>query len=92
MIVSFGLVGSSSATSPQPEEVKPGQTATICTTHIVYITDREKGTLQHEASSTLAYEASMPKAGVLEKITAYISNKLDEWNVSEFRLECKFPK
>jgi hypothetical protein len=88
----LGFVGSASATSPMPEEVMPGQTATICTTHIVYITDREKGIRAEEPSSTFTFETSMPKKEVLEKIYKHMSDKLTEGTVSEFKIECRFPK
>lgn len=92
MTVLLGFAGSSAATSPQPEEVKPGQTATICTTHIVYVTDREKGIRGEEPSSTFTFETSMPKKDVLEKIMKHMSDRLNEGHVSEFRIECRFQK
>ncbi len=91
MIVLFGVPGDSFATSPMPEEVKPGQTATVCTVHITYITDHERGMLE-EQTSKFAFEVSEAKKDVLEWVTKYINNKLDERNVSEFKIECKFPK
>lgn len=92
MIVLFGHVGYSSATSPMPEELKPGQTENVCTIHVVYSLDGEQGILLEEASSTLTFKASMSKKDVLEKITNHLSNKLNDVNVSEFKVECKFPR
>ncbi len=91
MIVLFWLAGNSSATSPMPEEIKPGQTATVCTTHIVYLTEDEKGIHAEEFSSHFVFEAAGPKKDVLEKVTKFMSEKLNEGNVSEFKVECKFP-
>jgi len=34
----------------------------------------------------------MSKKDVLDKITKYMNNKLNEGNVSEFKVECKFSK
>jgi len=92
MIVLSGLAADSSATSPMPEEMKPGQTENVCTVRIAYSLDREKGILLEETSSTLTFEASMSKKDVLDKITKHLSNRLNDMNVSEFKVECKFPK
>ena len=92
MIALLGLAENSSATSPMPEEVKPGQTENICTVHVAYSLDREKGILLEETSSTLTFEPSMSRKDVLDKITKHLSNRLNDVNVSEFKVECKFPK
>jgi hypothetical protein len=91
MSVLFGLAGNSFATSPMPEEVKPGLTATVCTIHIVCITERERGTPE-EQTAKFAFEVSEAKKDVLEWVTRYINNKLNERNVTEFKVECRFPK
>ena len=86
------FASNSAAVSPMPyEELKPGQTAIMCTFHTVYMADREKGIPAEESSKTLFFEASAPKRDVLEEMTRYAGNKLDKGNLSEFRLECKFP-
>ena len=92
LIILLWHLGNAVATSPQPEEVRPGPTTTVCTTHIIYTADIEKGRAQHEAYVTHNFDESIPKKEVTEKMTTYINNKLKEWNVSEFKLECKFPK
>ena len=93
IIVLFGLVGNSSATSPMPiEELKPGQTAIACAIHIVYMPDREKVTSGEAYSKTFFFEVSAPKRDVLQEMTRHIDDKLDKGNVSEVKLECKFPK
>lgn len=92
IIILFWFSGKAGATSPQPEEVKPGPAATVCTTHIVYTADIEKGTAQHEASATHTFDVSTAKKEVMGKMTMYMNNKFKEWNVSEFKIECKFPK
>lgn len=92
LISLLGLVANSSATSPQPEEVRPGWKESICTINVIYSLDSEKGINRDEASSTFAFEASVPKKDVLDKMTRFIGDKLNEVNVSEFKLECKFPK
>jgi len=75
-----------------PEEMKPGHDENACTIHVVYMPDSEKEIPGKEFSSTLIFEASMLRGDVLEKVTRQISEKLNEGNVSEFKLECKFPK
>jgi len=92
MIVLFGLVGNVSATSPMPEEVKPGPAENICTIHVVYILDSGQGILTHETSSTLTFEAVMPKKDILEKINKHLIAKFNEGNVSKFEVESRFPK
>lgn len=92
LIILFWLSGKADATSPQPEEVRPGPTATVCTTHIIYTADIEKGMAQHEATVTHNFDESIAKKEIMEKMTTYMNNKLKEWNVFEFKLECKFPK
>jgi len=92
MVVLLGLAANSSATSPMPEEVKPGQNESVCIIHVVYVTDREKEIPGEESSSTFVFENSMPKKTVIEKVAKHISEKLNEGNVSEFRAECKFAK
>lgn len=90
MAVLLALAGNAAAISPQPEEVKPGQH--VCTVFVVHVVESENGVFQREAPSTLVFEASASKKDVLERITRYLNDKLSEWNVSGFRIECKFPK
>lgn len=86
------LARDSQAVSPMPiEELKPGQTAIVCAIHTAYFPDREKGTPGEGSSKTLFFEASASKKDVLEEMTRYIGNRLNEANLSEFKLECKFP-
>jgi len=91
VIVLFGFVGDSFATSPMPEEVKPGMTVTVCTIHIVSIKDHESE-IPEEQTEKFAFEVSAAKRDVLEWVTRYINNKMNERNVAEFKVECKFPK
>jgi hypothetical protein len=88
----FGLAIDLFATAPMPEEVMPGPTADTCIVRVTYSPDRETGMLGEEVSSTLTFAASVPKKDVLEKIMAHIDKKLKEGKVSEFTVECKFPK
>jgi len=90
-IVLFGFAGDSFATSPMPEEVKPGQTVTVCTIHIACITDHERG-IPEEQTAKFAFEVSEAKKDVLEWVTGYVKNKLNERHVSEFKVDCRFPK
>jgi hypothetical protein len=92
IFILLGLTGNSLATAPMPEEVMPGPTADTCTVRVAYSSDRETGMLGEEVSSTLTFAASVPKKDVLEEIMAYIDKKLKEGKVSEFTVECKFPK
>ena len=92
IIILFWLSGNAAATSPQPEEVRPGPSNTVCNTHIVYIAEPERSIAQQEASATHTFDESIPKKEVLEKMTMYIEDKIKEWNVFEFNLDCKFPK
>ena len=83
----------SAAVSPMPfEELKPGQTVIACAVHIVYMPDREKVVPEEVYSKTLFFEVSAPKGDVLEEMNRRIHSKLDRGNVSEVKLECKFPK
>ena len=91
VILLLGFAGDSFATSPMPEEVKPGMTATVCNIHIACITDREKG-IPEEKTAKFAFEVSEAKKDVLEWVTRYINNKMNERNVTEFKVECRFPK
>jgi hypothetical protein len=92
IFILLGFAGYLFATSPMPEEVMPGSTAYTCTVRVTYSLDRETGVLGEEVSSTLTFAASVPKKDVLEKITAYVDKKLKDGKVSEFKVECKFPK
>ena len=92
LLVLACLVSDSAAVSPMPfEELKPGQKAITCTFHIIYMADREKGGPGEESSKTLFFEVSAPRRDVLEEMIRYAGNKLNKENLSEFRLECKFP-
>jgi len=91
LIVLFGFAGNSFATSPMPEEVKPGMTTTVCIIHITCVKDRERGTYE-DLASTFAFEVSETKGDVLEWVTGYVRNKLNERNVSEFEVDCRFQK
>jgi hypothetical protein len=92
MIALLGLAGTSSATSPMPEELKPGQTEPYCTLHVVYRLDREQGIFTDEQTSTLTFEHLLSRKDILEKITHHMNATLNEDNISEFKVECKFPK
>ncbi len=91
MIALLCLAVNASGTSPVPEEIMPGATSTVCTTHIVYITENDKGIHPEEFSSHFVFEVTEPKKDVLEKVAKFMSEKLNEGNVSEFKVECKFP-
>ena len=91
MIYLFGLVGNAIATSPMPEEVKPGMAATVCTIHITCTKDRETGT-QQELTSTFAFEASEARNDVLDWVTRYVHDRMNERNLSEFKVDCRFAK
>jgi hypothetical protein len=73
------------------EELKPGLTATVCTIHLICVKDRERGT-HEELASTFAFDASEAKKDVLEWVTRYVHDKMNERNISEFKIDCKFPK
>jgi hypothetical protein len=91
ILCSIFLVRNTEAVSPMPfEELKPGQTATVCDFRITYITDHTRG-LPEEQTSAFAFEASTDKRDVLEWVNKYINDKLIEKNVSAFKVECKFP-
>ncbi len=92
LIFLFGLAGNSFGTSPQPEEVKPGTKETVCKIHVIYSPDSEKGIEKGEASSIFAFETSVSRKDVLDKMAGQVGERLKEADVSEFRLECKFAK
>ncbi len=92
IILLLGFADIAFGTSPQPEEVRPVAKETVCTMQVAYSLESEKGVRREEASSSVAFDASVAKKDVLDKMTGRISEILSEANVSEFRLECKFPK
>ncbi|MCL5023558.1 MAG: hypothetical protein M1497_09370 [Nitrospirae bacterium] len=59
---------------------------------MVYIADPEKGIPGGDSSSNLVFEAIQPKKDVLERVTEYVGNRMNEGNVAEFKIECKFLK
>jgi hypothetical protein len=92
LLVLACFAANSAAVSPMPfEELRPGQTAIACTFHVMYMSDREKGTPAEEFSKTLFFEASAAKKEVLEEMIRQAGSRLDRGHPSEFRLECKFP-
>jgi hypothetical protein len=91
-VILLGLAADSFATAPMPEEVMPGLTADTCSVVVTYSVDRETGVLGEEMSSTLTFATSMSKKNVLERIMNYVDKKLREGRVSEFKIECRFPK
>ena len=89
----IGIVRNAAAVSPMPmEELKPGTTETVCVIHIVHIPEHGKGIIGEESTATFVFNTSVLKNDVLEKTKNYISHKFHEENVSEFKLECTFPK
>ncbi len=92
IIVLLELAGTASATSPQPEEVRPGAKETVCTAHVIYSPDTEKGIEKGSMSTNFSFDASVSRKAVLDKVNEHIAGKLTETNVSEFSLECKFAK
>jgi hypothetical protein len=84
------LADNSAAVSPMPEVLERSQT--VCIIHIVHMPESEKGIVGEESTSNLVFEISVSKNDVLEKITKYVSKKVNEDNVSEVKIECKFPK
>jgi hypothetical protein len=92
LILLFGLAGNVSATSLTPEEVLSTPRPPICVIHIVYMPDRKKMIPSEDISSTLTFEVSVSKKDVLEKVTNYVSKKLSEGHVSDFKIHCEFLK
>ena len=93
LVVLTCLAHDSAAVSPMPiEELKPGQTAIACAVRIVYAPDRDRGIPEEVYAKTLFFEVASQKKDVLEEMTRYVENKLDKGNVTEVKLECKFPK
>jgi hypothetical protein len=92
VVVLLGFAAESFATAPMPEEVMPGLTTDTCSVSVTYSLNRETGVLGEEVSSNLTFAASISKKDVLEKIMTYVDKKLREGRVSEFKVECKFPK
>ena len=90
MIFLLSAAGRASATSSMPEEVKPGEKENVCTTHVVYIAEHEGAVVNEQTSSILTFDAAVSKKEVLDKTASYLSNKLNEVNVAEFKVECKF--
>ena len=88
-----GMVSNSAAVSPMPmEELKVGPSQTVCVIHIVHIPEHGKEIVGLESTSTLIFNPAVLKSDVLEKTKNYINLKLNEGNISSFKVECLFPK
>jgi hypothetical protein len=88
-----GMVSNSAAVSPMPmEELKVGPSQTVCIIHLVHIPEHGKEIVGLETTSTLVFNPTVLKSDVLEKAKNYINLKLNEENISEFKVECTFPK
>ena len=88
-----GMVSNSAAVSPMPmEELKLGPSQTVCVIHLVHIPEHGKEIVGLETTSTLVFNPTVLKSDVLEKTKNYINLKLNEGNISSFKVECIFPK
>jgi hypothetical protein len=87
----MGIGRNAGAVSPMPmEELKPVTTETVCIIHIVHTPEHGKGIIGEESSATFVFNASVSKNDVLEKAKNFISQKLNDENIANFKLECTF--
>jgi hypothetical protein len=92
--------GTAFAVSPMPHELekelenqatdnrKPTEGATICTIKIVYHNDKLHA---EDYVSTIVIKSPASRKDSLEKSIAYIEDKLQDEDISEVTVECKFP-
>jgi hypothetical protein len=89
----IGIGRNAGAVSPMPmEELKHGMTETVCIINIVHTPEHGKGIIGEESSATFVFNASVSKNDVLEKVKNFISQKLNEENISDFKIECTFKR
>jgi hypothetical protein len=87
------FVHEAAAVSPMPvEELKPGQTAILCSVHILYHADRDKGIPAEDFRKRLFFEAAASKAEVLAEAARYAGHWLDRGIVSDVTVSCSYPQ
>jgi len=99
------VAGIALAVSPMPEEiekdverksfekVKQGETDIVCKVRIIYKNDATSGKPSREDfSHSVVMEGLITKKDTLEKTLRLIEDKLKEEDISEVKIECKFPK
>jgi hypothetical protein len=88
------------AVSPMPEEIEKWQseklrqseTAAVCMVKIIYKTDTVSGKPPREDfSHSVVIEGFAPKREAIEKTVGSIEEKLKEEDISEVKIECRFP-
>jgi hypothetical protein len=89
------------AVSPMPEEIQKGQseksiqseTAAVCMVKIIYKTDKVSGKPPRgDFSHSVVIEVFAPKREAIEKTVGSIDDKLKEEDISEVKIECRFPE
>jgi hypothetical protein len=92
--------GTTFAVSPMPHELerelenqatdktKPAEGDTVCTIKIIYPKDKLHA---EDYVSTIVIKGPASRKDSLEKSISYIEDKLQDENISEVTVECKFP-
>jgi hypothetical protein len=92
--------GTASAVSPMPHELerelenqatdktKPTEGDTSCTIKIVYLKDKLHS---EDHVSTIAIKGPASRKDSIEKSISYMEDKLQDDNISEATVDCKFP-
>ena len=89
------------AVSPMPEEIEKEQseelrrseTAAVCMVKIIYKTDLVSGKpLREDFSHSVVIEGFASKRDALEKTLGSIEEKLKEEDISEVKIDCRFPE
>ena len=89
------------AVSPMPEEIEKKQseklrqseTAAVCMVKIIYKTDTVSGKpLREDFSHSAVIDGFTPKRDAIEKTVGSIGDKLKEEDISEVKIECRFPE
>jgi len=92
--------GTAFAVSPMPseigndqerksmEQVKPAENNIVCKIKIVYINGKPR---REDYVSSVAMEAATSKKDALEKSIKYFEDRLQDEDISEIDVACKFP-
>ena len=71
-----------------PDKTKPAEGNTICTIKIVYLKGKLPG---EDYVSTIVVKSPASRKDPLEKSISHIEDKLQDEDIAEITVECKFP-
>jgi len=105
VLILSGQVNEALAVSPQPSEigkdlerkaverVKPGEGEIVCTVVIKYMVDPKTGrNVREDYSMAVAVKHTANKKDAAEEALTLIEDKLNDENISEIAVDCRFPK